>query len=167
MVHGPLLQRAWPLLLTAGVGLATCGAQTTPQAAPQPQQQTPPQEPTAAEPQDESPMPYRGPDTTVDVQKSGDGSEVVVRVTFPTGGWQLIADRQEVEGDVARVHLTYLRPARDQIVTQMLVDKDWQWQPPEPFSRVEVWVNLARRDEAQEKPDYRLAARFPATPTVP
>ena len=159
MSWSPLVRRTGWLVVSAAM-VATCASQTPPEVPPAERQHTPRAGADGRE--EESPMRYSGPDVSVDLRPLEGGSEVIVRVTFSTGGWRLTGDEERVAEGVGIVRLTFVRPARDQIVTQMLVDEQWRWQSPEALSEVEVWVNIVRRGDPQDAPEYRLAARYPA-----
>ncbi len=114
---------------------------------------------TPAEARDSS-APYQGPPVTVTLNRNGSAAKATVKVTFPTGGWDLKHDSSRVKDQFGVVHLTFNGPGPDDMVAQMLQEKQWVWENAESFSRAEVWVRIVRRGQTPTSA-YRLAAKAP------
>ena len=108
----------------------------------------------------DSAAPYEGPRVTLTLNKDGGTVKATVKVTFPTGGWELQHDSSGVKGGVGVAHLTFSGPAPDDMVAQVLNEKSWAWESPESFERAEVWVRIVRRGQ-EASSEYRLAAKAP------
>jgi hypothetical protein len=104
-------------------------------------------------------VPYKGPPVTVVLNQHA-AEKATVKVTFPTGGWELKHDRTRVKDRFGVVHFTFSGPAPDDMVAQVLEEKAWTWESAEPFSRAEVWVRIVRRGQPPPS-EYRLAAKAP------
>ena len=110
------------------------------------------------------PGPYEGPRVALSLDAGADRPQAAVRVTFPTGGWELRVDSSSTKQGRAVARLTLVRPAKEEMVTQALVQRSWQWPIKEPVTSAEVWVNIERRGDPPRPPEYRLAARHPDKP---
>jgi hypothetical protein len=108
-----------------------------------------------------SSSPYEGPGVTIGVRPIAGMLEATVSVIFPTGGWELRSDGSRVTDGLGVIHLTFVGPGPNEMVSQAVEQKEWTWRSTQPFSRAEVWVYMVRRGQALREPDYRLAARFP------
>jgi hypothetical protein len=108
----------------------------------------------------DSSAPYEGPAVSLTLNGKDSPTRATVRVTFPTGGWELTPDRSRVKDHFGVAHLTFSGPAPDDMVAQVLEDKEWAWESAEPFSRGEVWVRIVRRGQPASS-EYRRAAKAP------
>src|SRR5262245_30052267 len=120
----------------------------------------PPTESARAESTVDSPEPYQGPAVEVTLNRDAGARKATVKVTFPTGGWELKHDRTLVKDGFGVVHFTFSGPGPDDMVTQALGEKERAWQSADSFSRAEVWVRIVRRGQAAPR-EYRLAAKAP------
>lgn len=103
---------------------------------------------------------YEGPAVAVTLNRNDGAPKADVKVTFPTGGWELKHDSSRVKDRFGVAHFTFTGPAPDDMVAQVLDEKTWAWESAAPFSRAEVWVRIARRGQPAPS-DYRLAAKAP------
>ena len=154
------LESCWLSLsaLALSAGVIACGPSVPPPATPAPA--------ADADRADTGPaqMTYTGPDVSIDLRPADGEVEMLVTVTFRTGGWELRSDRTGVSGGIGQAYLTFVGPRPDAMVTQALDEQTWTWRTKEPISRAEVRVNIVRRGEPPREPDYRIAARFPQGP---
>jgi hypothetical protein len=153
MSCGVLLSRLRLAMLPV-IAVVACGSPVRPAAAVQ--------APTAAPVSTEShsSAPYEGPAVAVTLNQNDGAPKAVVKVTFPTGGWELKHDSSRVKDRFGVAHFTFTGPAPDDMVAQVLEEKTWAWESAEHFSRAEVWVRIVRRGQTAPS-DYRLAAKAP------
>jgi hypothetical protein len=150
------LSRLMPVMLFVAVA---CHAPVPPPAssAPTPAPAAPASPGDAAT---DSSAPYEGPAVTVTLNRDDGAAKATVKVTFPTGGWELKHDSSRVKDRFGVARFTFSGPAPDDMVAQVLEEKEWTWESPESFSRAEVWVRIVRRGQTSPS-DYRLAAKTP------
>jgi hypothetical protein len=83
-----------------------------------------------------------------------------IEITTPTGGWTLALDQAKVVGDTAKIFMTLEKPAKDEMVTQVLVTHREQFKSADPrFEHAEVYIHVAQRDIQTLTTNYRLAAK--------
>ncbi|TVQ50968.1 MAG: hypothetical protein EA377_13545 [Phycisphaerales bacterium] len=105
---------------------------------------------------------YDGPPITVDLQERGRMVELTLTLTAPTGGYRFVLDdaeiREEAQSRVASLFLTLESPARDEMVTQALIDHELTWtRHQDAFDEVQVYVNQRARGEEGRRAVYRRA----------
>jgi hypothetical protein len=147
-------------LILCALSVFCVGAGVPPARPPSAQAPTSPGENTSMESTIDSAEPYQGPAVAVTLNRDAGARRATVNVTFPTGGWELKHDRTRVKDGFGVVHFTFSAPGRDEMVAQVLGEKEWAWQSADPFSRAEVWVRIVRRGQAAPR-EYRLAAKAP------